>query len=124
MTPSVIKRYYTLVKPGIIYGNAFTAIGGFLLASRGDINVGLLVMTLIGLSLIVASGCVFNNYIDRDIDGLMERTKSRVLVRGLVPLRSALIYATLLGLLGVCTLFLYTIIGCISYTQNESSKEP
>ncbi|XPE52237.1 UbiA family prenyltransferase [Shigella flexneri] len=46
----------------------------------------------------VASGCVFNNYIDRDIDCIMERTKNRALVKGLIapayrsctPPRSAL----------------------------------
>lgn len=37
-----------------------------------------------GVSLVVASGCVFNNYIDRDIDKKMERTKNRVLVKGLI----------------------------------------
>ncbi|MGC6746823.1 UbiA family prenyltransferase [Escherichia coli] len=40
------------------------------------------------MSLVVASGCVFNNYIDRDIDRKMERTKNRVLVKGLILLLS------------------------------------
>lgn len=39
---------------------------------------------MIGTSLVVASGCVFNNCIDRDIDLKMERTKNRVLVQGLI----------------------------------------
>lgn len=34
----------------------------------------LLLATVIGLSLVVASGCVLNNCIDRDIDRHMERT--------------------------------------------------
>ncbi|VFT76573.1 protoheme IX farnesyltransferase [Klebsiella aerogenes] len=50
----------------------------------------------------VASGCVFNNYIDRDIDRKMERTKNRVLVKGLISPEASLVYATLLGMLASC----------------------
>lgn len=113
----MIKDYYTLTKPGIVYGNALTAIAGFLVASRGDINVGLLLLTVIGISLVIASGCVFNNYIDRDIDAKMDRTKHRVLVRGTITTRNALIYGTILGVLGLSILFTYTngVTGIVSF---------
>ncbi len=104
----LIRNYYSLTKPGIIYGNALTAAAGFFLASRGDIAYGLFFAMLLGLSLIIASSCVFNNYIDRDIDKLMERTKERVLVKGLIPRSSALIFATCLCILGVLVLGLFT----------------
>ncbi|MEC8641118.1 MAG: protoheme IX farnesyltransferase, partial [Pseudomonadota bacterium] len=55
---STYKRYLSVTKPGIIMGNAISVTGGFLLASRGDIDYWLLLATLIGLSLVVASGCV------------------------------------------------------------------
>lgn len=104
----MFKDYYQLTKPGIIYGNAITVVAGFFLASKGNIDWSLLVVTLLGISLVMASGCVFNNYIDRDIDVLMERTKNRALVRGTIPLRSALVYATTLGVVGLATLYIYT----------------
>lgn len=104
----MIKDYYTLTKPGIVYGNALTAIAGFVLASQGNVNLVLLFATLVGISLVIASGCVFNNYIDRDIDALMERTKERVLVRGVVSLQSALIYGIVLGVTGLYILNAYT----------------
>lgn len=103
-----MKDYYTITKPGIIYGNAVTVVAGFLLASKGNIDWVLLVATLVGLSLVVASGCVFNNYIDRDIDLLMERTKKRVMAEGRIPSRNVLVYASLLGLIGLSVLFFYT----------------
>ncbi len=53
----------------------------------------------------VASGCVFNNYIDRDIDRKMERTKNRVLVKGLISPEASLVYATLLGIAGFMLLW-------------------
>src|SRR5258708_1541786 len=96
----MIKDYYSLTKPGIIYGNTITAIAGFFLASHGHAGVGLLLATLIGLSFVIASGCVFNNYIDRDIDAAMARTKDRPLVIGRVSGRVAIIYGTILGILG------------------------
>lgn len=104
----LIKDYFSITKPGIIGGNAITVVAGFLLASRGDIDWWLLVATLAGLSLVVASGCVFNNYIDRDIDALMERTKERALVRGTITPRSALIYGSVLAILGLGALVFYT----------------
>lgn len=104
----MIKDYYFITKPGIIGGNAITAIAGFLLASRGDINWLILFATLAGLSLVVASGCVFNNYIDRDIDAIMERTKNRTMAQGRSSLRSALVYASVLGLTGLGILYFYT----------------
>lgn len=116
----MFKTYYQLTKPGIIYGNALTAIGGFLFASKGHVNFWLLVSTLVGISLVIASACVINNYIDRDIDRIMTRTKKRALVIGMVIGRNALIYATVLGLLGFGILSIYTnkltvIIGLVGY---------
>lgn len=105
---NLIKAYFSIVKPGIIFGNAITVAAGFALASKGNIDWGLFVMTLLGISLVMASGCVFNNYIDRDIDSVMERTKDRVLVKGLITPRVAIVYATVLGILGLLALFLYT----------------
>jgi protoheme IX farnesyltransferase len=79
----MIKKYLQVTKPGIIFGNLISVVGGFLLASKGSIDFPLFLAAFVGVSLVVASGCVFNNYIDRDIDKVMERTKNRVLVKGL-----------------------------------------
>lgn len=105
---NMFKTYYRLVKPGIVYGNAITASAGFFLASKGDVKIGLYFFMLAGISLIVASACVFNNWLDRDIDAKMQRTKKRALVTGRVSSRSALIYGTTLGLTGAALLGLFT----------------
>ena len=60
----------------------------------------LLLATVIGLSLVVASGCVLNNCIDRDIDRHMERTRGRVTVTGQISLKAALAHGLVLGVAG------------------------
>jgi protoheme IX farnesyltransferase len=61
-----------------------------------------------GLALVIASACVFNNYIDRGIDQKMSRTKNRSLATGHIQGTAALIYATVLGGGGYLLLALFT----------------
>jgi len=68
-----MRGFIQLIKPGIIAGNLITAAAGFFLA-RG--SAGLFPM-LLGLGLIIAGASVCNNYIDREIDQKMDRTKTR-----------------------------------------------
>ncbi len=118
-----VKEYFLLAKPGIIMGNAITTAGGFALASRGCFNALLFLATLIGISLMIGSACVFNNYIDRELDQKMARTKNRALATGSISTQNAMVFATLLGVLGVFFLVYFvnvlalfiTIIGFCTY---------
>src|SRR5579872_1139906 len=104
----MIRTYYLLTKPGIIMGNLITTVSGFALASRGHLDGWLFLATLIGLGCVIASACVFNNYIDRDLDRKMARTKNRALVMGLISGRNAIYFAMILGVVGFIALILYT----------------
>jgi protoheme IX farnesyltransferase len=97
-------RYVQLSKPGIVFGNLVSTTGGFLLAARGSLDPPLLLATLAGAALVVASGCAFNNVIDRDIDATMKRTRGRALARGAVSPGAALVYAVLLAAAGFAVL--------------------
>ncbi len=118
-----LGHFIQVTKPGIIFGNAISVAGGYFLAARGAVDLWLLLVTLVGTALVVASGCAFNNYIDRDIDVMMERTRNRVLVQGLLPGRVVLAYATVLGLAGVSLLYrgasplsaLFAVLGFVIY---------
>jgi protoheme IX farnesyltransferase len=103
-----IKNYLLVTKPGIIFGNLITAAGGFFLASKGKIDIGALLPTLSGISLVVASGCVFNNCIDRNMDRKMVRTRNRVLAQGRMSTKFAVFYASLLGIAGAALLWAAT----------------
>jgi len=104
----MFKIYYNLTKPGIIYGNSITAIAGFLLASQGHFDFKLFVAMLAGLSLVIASACVFNNIYDREIDRKMERTRHRAVAAGLVLKRNAFVFGVVLIILGAFILRFHT----------------
>jgi protoheme IX farnesyltransferase len=103
--PHRIKNYVLVAKPGIIFGNLISAAAGFFLAAKGRVDGALLLATLLGISLVVASGCVFNNCVDRNLDRKMVRTRHRVLANGLIRLPIAAAYATMLGLAGLALLW-------------------
>jgi protoheme IX farnesyltransferase len=119
----MIKTYYWLTKPGIIYGNAITASAGFFLASKGIIDWWLFLAMLVGLSFIIGSGCVFNNILDKDVDSRMDRTKNRATVTGVIPKNRAIIFGVILLLLGSIVLryhvnslsLLVTLVGFFVY---------
>ncbi|MBL4629856.1 MAG: protoheme IX farnesyltransferase, partial [Paraglaciecola sp.] len=104
----MLKHYLSLAKPGIIFSNLIAAAAGFLLAAKGQIEWPLFVAMMVGVTLIIASGCAFNNYIDRDIDAKMQRTKTRVLVMGLLSTTRALVFVVLTGIAGFTLLFYFT----------------
>lgn len=119
----MLRKYLFLTKPGILFGNFITTLGGFFLAAQGSIDILLLLLTLLGTTLVVASGCVVNNVIDQDIDTKMQRTQNRALVKKTISPTVALIYALVLGIIGFSILwfgvngyaFLFAMIGFIVY---------
>ena len=100
-----VRAYYEITKPGIIYGNLFVAVGAFLLGAVWHINLQHLVGMMIGLSAIIGAGGVLNNYFDRDIDAVMDRTKRRASVTGLISPTQMLVYGVALTLLGSSILY-------------------
>jgi heme o synthase len=111
-----IQNYLLVAKPGMVLGNLISAAAGFFLASKGRIDGAALAGTLIGISLVVASGCVFNNCIDRKIDRKMLRTRNRALAKGIISLNGAVSYATILGVAGMALLWAATNLLCVVIT--------
>lgn len=123
MDRAKIKAYYSLTKPGVLYGNAITAFAGFLLASQGHVNILLFIALAIGITLVIASACVLNNYLDQDIDSKMDRTRTRALIKGDVSGKGAVWFSIILGVVGIVILLLWTnlltvavgIVGFVDY---------
>ena len=103
----MLKEYYRLAKPGIVYGNLLTTVAAYLYACRWDIAPTVFLAMIFGLGLVIGSACVFNNFLDRDIDLKMKRTKSRAIATGVISTERGLVYGTLLGLAGFALLLLF-----------------
>lgn len=105
------KKYLQLSKPGIIFGNLITLTGGFLLATHRQIGFEHLMLffyVMVGVALMIGSGCVFNNIYDKDIDSKMSRTQKRPLVTGEISIVQAAIYGIVLLLLS-CGILYYLV---------------
>ena len=70
-------------------------------------SVGLMVATLVGGTLAAGGANAINMYIDRDIDRLMERTKHRPLVTGVVGPTEALVFAVTLEIAAFAVLWAF-----------------
>lgn len=99
------RSYLKLTKPGIVLGNMVSLSGGYLLASRSTIDWLQFVLVLLSVALVIGSGCAVNNVVDRDIDALMARTRTRPMVNGEIPTQAALLFAGLLALAGFVLLY-------------------
>ena len=92
-TRSRVAGFVALTKPRIIELLLVTTVPTMIVADGGVPSVWLMVATVVGGSLAAGGANAFNMYIDRDIDALMERTRDRPLVTGLVSPGEALVFA-------------------------------
>lgn len=106
---SMVKDFFALIKIGIVNSNMITTFTGIWLALHFTHqsflnNLDIVFFAIVGSSFIIAGSCSINNYIDRDIDPLMERTKGRPTVTGkIIPFK---VLALGISLIGLGTLFL------------------
>ncbi|RLQ95872.1 heme o synthase [Falsibacillus albus] len=124
---SALKDFLALIKIGIVNSNLITTFTGMWLAfyftgQHFLSSLDTMLYTLLGTAFIIAGSCSLNNYIDRDIDPIMERTKGRPTVTGKISGWKVLTIGFTLTALGTMLLFLTTItagiiglIGIFSY---------
>ncbi len=91
----------------------FTTVTGMVVATRGSaLPILTLAATILGGSLAAAGASALNQYIDRDMDGKMARTKNRPIPAGRIAPVSALIYG--LVLLALSMLILDTLVNALA----------
>jgi protoheme IX farnesyltransferase len=88
-----IAGYVALTKPRIIELLLITTVPTMVVANQGIPSGWLILNTIIGGAFAAGGANAINMYVDRDIDALMERTKNRPLVTGLIKPRNGLIFA-------------------------------
>ncbi|MTH52593.1 protoheme IX farnesyltransferase [Bacillus mangrovi] len=124
---SAWKDFQALIKIGIVNSNMITAFTGlwlaFIFTGQSFLaSIDTVVFTLVGSALIMGGSCAVNNYYDRDIDHIMERTKNRPTVTGKYEPSQALWIGIFMIALGMAALMMTTAmaavigaIGVVSY---------
>ncbi|MCC6237508.1 MAG: protoheme IX farnesyltransferase [Dehalococcoidia bacterium] len=97
----VVRGYVALTKPTIIVLLLITTIPAMVLASGGWPDVRLVLATLLGGFLSAGGAAAINQFADRDIDGMMQRTRHRPIPSGIVPPIHALWFGIALGIASV-----------------------
>ncbi|MGI8734356.1 MAG: heme o synthase [Pyrinomonadaceae bacterium] len=77
-----IAALVELTKPRITFLIVLTSAAGFYLASPGNVNYRLLLSAMFGITLLSSGVATINQYMERDLDGLMRRTANRPLPSG------------------------------------------
>lgn len=109
------KDFLALIKVGIVNSNMITTFTGLWLALHFNglhffENLDKLFFALAGSGLIMAGSCSFNNYYDRDIDHLMERTKNRPTVTGKASPAKVLLLSFTLIAAGIASLAMTNLV--------------
>jgi protoheme IX farnesyltransferase len=87
-----IVAFVELTKPRIAFLLVLTSAAGFYLASAGRFDLPLFVNSMIGIALLAFGVATLNQYIERRIDTLMDRTATRPLPTGRITPIEALIF--------------------------------
>jgi len=90
-----VAAYVELTKPRIALLLVLTSAAGFYLGSKGPIDTFLFANTLIAITLLAFGVATLNQYWERDIDHLMERTAARPLPTRRVSATEALVFGLL-----------------------------
>jgi len=101
------KDYLALCKPKVVLLMLITAVVGAFVATPNLPDLMQLNVALLGIGMCAASGAAINHVIDHRLDAKMARTKNRPIVQGLITPLQALLFASLLAIMGLGILWFY-----------------
>ena len=102
---TTVRDYYELTKPRVVMLINFTAIVGMFLAVPGLPDLGLVLVSIIGIGLAASSAAVVNQVLDARIDVQMTRTRNRPLPQGKITEASAFAFAGVLCVISMLLLW-------------------
>ena len=110
--PARLRGYVALTKPRIIELLLITTVPMMIVAERGLPSLWLMVATVVGGTMSAGGANAINMVVDRDIDAVMQRTRNRPLVTGVLEPRNALVFA--IGLELVAFIWLWVLVNLLS----------
>ena len=99
------RALHELTKPGIVFYVVLTVAAAFWVASARAVEGVLLAQTLAAVWIATAGSLALNQYVERRLDGLMKRTRTRPLPSGKLEPRTALVFSILLLVIGTAWLW-------------------
>ncbi len=102
-----LRAFVALTKPRVVSLIVFTAVIGMLLATPGMVPAQLLLASTLGIWLVAGSAAAINCLVEQKIDARMRRTSWRPLPRGELTTAQTLVFAAVLGGLGLWVLAYY-----------------
>ncbi len=91
------SAFFELTKPRIAFLLVLTSAAGFYLGTAGTFDAVLFVHSMVAITLLAFGVATLNQYLERKIDPLMERTSTRPLPTGRVTPAEALIFGAVLS---------------------------
>lgn len=108
ISPSWGKDFREITKMRLALSVVFSSIAGYCLAADHIAYVDLTLLTFGGYCMVGASNA-FNQYLERELDALMKRTKNRPLPSGRMQPKTALLLASTLAIMGFYALYLLNL---------------
>ena len=101
----IYRAYLESSKLRVVALMIFTSFIGMLLANPLSLNFEVLILGNLGIALMSLSAGSINQLLDQRIDKIMQRTKKRPLVSGILSTKNVIIYASIMAILGFCILY-------------------
>jgi len=106
-TAQRMRQFYALTKPRVTMLAVFCAVIGMFLATPGMVPWRVLFAGTAGIALLAGAAFAINCLIEREIDAKMARTRARPLPRGDLTSLQAVVFAGVLGGIGMLLLYRY-----------------
>lgn len=103
----LLRSYYLLCKPNVVYMMLICALVGMLLAEDSVSSILTIMVALLGIALCSGSAAAINQVIDRNADAAMTRTDQRPLPQGELSAFHASSFAFVIGVIGALILYFY-----------------
>lgn len=103
----VWRDYLELCKPKVVALMLLTSLIGMLLAVPGMVPLDIVFWGNLGIALCAGSAAAINHLVDRQIDQKMKRTLNRPIAKGRVEPLNALVFAFVIGLVGMAILLVF-----------------
>lgn len=118
------REYYEITKPRVVALLVLTALVGMCMAMPGAIPWQIMVPSIAGIWLLSSASAAINHIVDQQIDAKMARTSHRPLPNGRISQTKAIIFTTVLSLIGFAMLYVWvnpltawlTLSGLVGYS--------